>query len=162
MQAHIRWQPEDPWLLEAAQLLGGVAVNDKVSADLEGDKSVFTIPLLPWTSGSYVLYMRDKYGLESEEIADIRIVKDPLPTVRLLRPASTAEFTPDAQVPFKFLVTDEKFAVRSVFIEYRRKAQDDKELDAEPSRVTLYDAAGDGKIFPGSSRNSDCPGRPAT
>ncbi|HZZ82234.1 MAG TPA: hypothetical protein VFE62_27295, partial [Gemmataceae bacterium] len=86
--------------------------------------------------------------LESEEIADIRVVKDPLPVVRLLKPGATAEFTPDAEVPFKFLVSDEKFAVRSVFVEYRRKAQDGKDLDDNAMAVTLFDAATNGKLIP--------------
>src|SRR5215475_6990589 len=119
-----------------------------MKATFEEDGSVFSIPLVPWASGTYVLYMRDKYGLESEEPADIRVVRDPVPVVRLIRPAATAEFAPDAAVPFKFLVSDEKFAVKSVFLEYRRRTMDGKDLDDNATRVTLYDAATHGKLIP--------------
>jgi hypothetical protein len=148
-QALIRWQTEDPTQLQLAQMGAGVAVWDKAVATFDdNDKSVFSIELHPWASGSYVLYMRDAYGLESEEVADIRVVKDPIPVVTLLRPASSAEFAPDAVVPFKFLVSDEKFAVRSVYVEYRRRALDGKELDDEPTRTVLYESQLQGKLIP--------------
>lgn len=148
-QALIRWQPEDPTQLQLAQMGAGAAVSDKAIAKFdEKDKSVFTIDLFPWASGTYVLYMRDQYGLETEETADIRVVKDPVPVVKLLRPAASAEFAPDAVVPFKFFVSDEKFAVQSVFVEFRRKAHDGKDLDDNATRVVLYDAQTQGKIIP--------------
>jgi hypothetical protein len=147
--ALIRWQPEDPTLLQLAQIGAGTAIWDKAIATFdEKDKSVFSIPIQPWTTGSYVLYMRDKYGLESEEVAEIRVVKDPIPVVKLVRPAASAEFAPDAVVPFKFSVSDEKFAVKSVYIEYRRKALDGKDLDDEPIRTALYDSHTEGKLIP--------------
>jgi hypothetical protein len=147
-QALIRWQPEDPTILELAQIGAGAAVWDKAVATLEEDKSVFSIPLIPCASGKYVLYMRDKYGLESEEVADIRVVKDPEPIVKLLKPAVSAEFAPDAVVPFKFFVTDEKFAVKSVYVEFRRKALDGTPLDDNPTRTVLYESQSQGKLIP--------------
>ncbi len=147
--ALIRWQPEDPTLMQLAQVGAGAAVWDKAVATFDSkDKSVFSIELHPWATGSYVLYLRDKYGLESEEAADIRVMKDPVPLVKLLRPAASAEFAPDAVVPFKFSISDEKFAVKSVYIEYRRKALDGRDLDDDSTRTFLYDAQTDGKLIP--------------
>ncbi len=147
--ALIRWQPDDPALLELAQIGAGAAVPDKAAAVFEDkEQTIFSIPLVPWASGKYVLYMRDKYGLETEKTADIRVVKDPVPVVKLLRPALSAEFAPDAVVPFKFFVSDEKFAVRSVYVEYRRKALDGTPLDDNPTRAVLYEAQTQGKLIP--------------
>lgn len=149
VEAHIRYEPEDRALWEAAQFLGGAIVPHKIHAEFDAaDKSVFSIPLAPWISGRYVLYLRDEFGLESEEPAELRVLKDPVPIVQLIRPAASGEFAPDAVVPFKFLVSDEKFAVKSVYLDFKRKAVDGRDLDDDATRSVLYDSQSQGKLIP--------------
>ena len=68
--------------------------------------------------------MGDEYELEGRESGELRILKDPVPEIKLVKPGTTVTSKPDGKVAFKFNVTDDLFAVKSVFLEYRRKSAD--------------------------------------
>src|SRR4029077_2091077 len=66
---------------------------------------------------------------------------DPPPTVTLQRPTSSQSLLPDARVTFQMIVEDEIFAVRSTYLEYRRKNAENHWLDEQPMHVPIYDPA---------------------
>lgn len=113
----------------------------------EKDKSVMSATFTPWIDGRYSLYMNDKYELEGRDDGDMHVLNDPLPDVKLLQPGSSVTARPDGKLAFKFLVTDEHFAVKSVFVEYRKKKAADGNW-SDPQRTVLYDAKGYGSLIP--------------
>lgn len=135
-------------LTALAQAAGTSAVLGKVPARFEGDGSVFQIDFTPWITGSYTLHLRDKDKLESPpDVADLKVNLDPLPAIKLLQPGSSVTALPTASVAFKFLVSDELFAVKKVYVLYQRKAADGTPLD-EPEKAVLYEARDYGKLLP--------------
>src|ERR1043166_9358078 len=80
-----------------------------------------------------------------------------LPEVRVLLPRTSVTRLPDGEVAFKFLVTDEQFAIKSVFVETRKKGVDDGDLDKRGTRTVIYDAADFGKLLPILSANLKTP-----
>ncbi|MCI0378307.1 MAG: hypothetical protein L0215_11925 [Gemmataceae bacterium] len=160
--AELAFRSENPLVNLAAQLapvthtlpfnmLGSLgtqqAVNGSVSARFENDQ-LFNLDFMPWVTGPYVLRLRDKLGLVKDYEIDTRVNLDPLPAVQLVRPATSQSVLPDAEVAFKMLVSDETFAVRSVFIEFRRKNAEGKWIDDEPARLPLYDYQVMGRVIP--------------
>ncbi|MCI0640135.1 MAG: hypothetical protein L0Y72_00555 [Gemmataceae bacterium] len=123
------------------------AVNGSVSARFENDQ-LFNLDFVPWVTGPYVLRLRDKLGLIKDYEIDTRVNLDPLPAVQLVRPATSQSVLPDAEVAFKMLVSDETFAIRSVFVEFRRKNAEGKWIDDEPVRLPLYDYQVMGRVIP--------------
>src|SRR5439155_11863215 len=101
----------------------------------------------PWVTGKFVLHLLDDDELNTDLTTDLTVLIDPLPEVKLITPRSTLTRTPDGNVTFKFLVTDEQFAIKSVFVESRRKADGDGDFRA-PAKTTLYDANDFGKLLP--------------
>ncbi|MSQ93282.1 MAG: hypothetical protein EXR98_01860 [Gemmataceae bacterium] len=135
-------------LQAVAQVVGGSAVWGKVPARFEADRSVFQIDFTPWITGSYTLHLRDKDKLESSpDVADLKVNLDPLPMIKLLQPGSSATALPTADVAFKFLVTDELFAIKRVYVEYRKKGADGQPWETL-DRVPLYEALDHGKLVP--------------
>jgi hypothetical protein len=161
-EAWIEYRPDAPFLRNVAFLahlgqanvlnaLGALntshAVWGRMYATIE-DENIITVRFVPSVSGTYILHVRDTVGLAKDFEADLRVLEDPVPTVQLQRPASSSSVVPDAEIAFKMLVGDEIFAVRSVFIEYRRKDVDNRWLDESPQRVVLYDHATMEKVVP--------------
>jgi hypothetical protein len=130
-------QPDPLAALAAA--VGGQAVWDRVPGTLEEDGQRFTIEFQPWVPGYYVLRLEDSDGLAKEYEYDLRVLPDPPPTVTLERPAGNQSVLASAEVFLDVLAEDEIFAVRSVYLEYRRKDKDSQWLDAEPMRLPLFD-----------------------
>ncbi len=148
-EAWIEYRPDAPFLrnlaflsyLGQANVLNAVgalntshAVWGRMYATIENE-NVITVRFIPSVSGTYILHVRDSVGLVKDFEADLRVLEDPVPIVQLQRPASSASVVPDAEIAFKMFVGDEIFAVRSVFIEYRRKDMDNRWLDDGPKRV---------------------------
>lgn len=159
----IEFRPENPTVRMAAFLahLGqsqplaasgalGIshAVWGRVHAQLPTKQTV-TLQFVPQVAGTYILHVEDDLGLTKDFEADLRVVPDPLPTVQLIKPATSMSVVPDAEISFKMFVNDDIFAVRSVFLEYRKKDGDNHQwLDEGPSRVPLYNHAVLGKLLP--------------
>ncbi len=134
--------------LDALGALGmGSAVWGRVPARLETDQTV-ALEFVPWVSGTYFLHVRDKLGLVKDFHGDLNVTIDPLPTVGLQRPATSISLLPDAEVSFKLLVNDEFFAIRSVYLEYRRKNAEHQWLDDGPQRLDIYNLQTLGKLLP--------------
>ena len=131
-----------------AALAGGQAVWGRQPAELDADRTVFAVRFQPWVTGSYLLHIQDDDGLAKRYAADLRVLPDPLPAVKLQKPETSMTVLPDAEVSFRFQVEDEMFAIRSVFVEYARKKDDGTAVDAEPKRVVLYDGPAFGPALP--------------
>ncbi len=128
-----------PQPLEAASLLAmHHALSGRIPAELDASGQVLRVGFQPWASGSYVLHLIDSNGLAKDYEADLRIVLDPAPIVQLQRPASNQSVLADAQVAFNVLAEDDFFALRSVYLEYRRKHADGVTIDP-PQKFMLYD-----------------------
>jgi hypothetical protein len=123
------------------------AVWGQMGANFETEET-FTISFVPWVSGTYFLHVQDEHGLVKDFEADLRVIADPLPTVQLMRPASSMSVVPDAEIAFKMFVNDDIFAVRSIFLEYRKKDADNRWLDDGARRLPLYDHRAMGKLIP--------------
>jgi hypothetical protein len=131
----------------AASLAMSHAVCGPIPAQFEDERTI-SIKFITWIDGTYLLHVHDKLGLAKELEADLRVPQDPLPIVQLQRPTTSMSVLPDAEVSFKMLVTDEIFAVRSVFLEYRKKNTENRWLDDGPARLALYDHKTMGKVLP--------------
>ncbi len=160
-EAWIVYQPANPAIVPALVFAGlgqqnplpiavGAVPWARIPVHLEDDGSVMSATFVPplFMDGRYVLYMSDEYELEGHDSGDLRILKDPVPEIKLVKPGSSITARPDGQVHFKFNVADEFFAVKSVFVEYRRKGADGNLLDNEPTRVVLYEGKDFGKLIP--------------
>ena len=134
-------------LQAVAQAAVGNVVWGRIPAQLDNEGSVLTVSFMPWVSGHYVLHVRDKDRLEWHGASELRVQLDPLPDVKLMQPASSVTTHPKADVHFKFRVTDEMFAVRSVYVEYRKKLPDGVWIGA-PKRSVLFNANEFGKKLP--------------
>ncbi|MBI2808409.1 MAG: hypothetical protein HYX68_25760 [Planctomycetes bacterium] len=133
-------------LQAAAQAAGGQAVWGRVPAEFDADMSVFQISFTPWVTGSYALSLRDHHRLDNSESADLRVNLDPLPEVKLQQPSASVTAVPTAEVAFKFLALDPQFAVKKVYLEFRRRG--DEGTLTEPEIIPLFDAADYGKLLP--------------
>jgi hypothetical protein len=134
-------------LQAVAQAAIGNAVWGRIPAHLDKEGSVLTVSFMPWVSGHYVLHVRDRDRLEWHGASELRVQLDPVPIVKLVQPASSVTAHPKADIHFKFRVTDEIFAVRSVFVEYRKKQPDGVWIGAA-KRAVLFDASDFGKKLP--------------
>ena len=134
-------------LVTAATLGMSHAVWGRVYAHFE-TKQIIRLQFVPWMSGTYLLHVRDELGLVKDFEADLRVEQDPLPLVLLQRPATSMSVLADAEIAFKMLVSDDRFAVRSVFLEFRKKDAANRWLDDGPRRLPLYDHETMGKWVP--------------
>jgi hypothetical protein len=105
----------------------GQAIWDTVPALLDEDGRRFSVRFRPYASGMFALHFEDLSGLGNSRLFELRVNPDPAPTVTVERPSPTRDILdllPDADLPVRALVADPKYAVRSVFIEYRCKKAD--------------------------------------
>lgn len=124
--------------LDAASLVAvQQALAGRYPAALDATGQVLRVAFQPWVTGSYVLRIIDADGLVKDYEADLRINLDPLPVVQIQRPGASQSLLPDATVFFKLTAEDDFFAVRSVYLEYRRKDADGAATDA-PRKIMLY------------------------
>lgn len=139
--------PPDAMQIASRAVMSDAAWN-RIPVQLEDDGSVLSAAFTAWVDGRYTLTMADEYELEGRDDGNLHVVNDPVPEVKLLAPGSSVTRRPDGKLEFKFNVTDEHFAVKSVFVEYRRKGADGAWLDDQPQRTVLYDAKGHGSLIP--------------
>jgi hypothetical protein len=138
--------------LGGAVLLAGVqALDRKTPAALAADGKHFTLELLPRLSGRYHLHWRDERGVGDKRSYAIRLKADPPPEVKLeclslVREA--AAVTANATLSLRVVADDPEYAVRSAFLEYRRKDNQGRDLDPDWRRLPLYDHAAAGQAVP--------------
>lgn len=120
---------------------------------LDGDRMKLSARFRPWVVGSYAVHLVDDNDLIRTYDAEMRLGIDPVPVVRLLRPSVSQSYLPTAEIPVKALAEDDIFAVRSVFLEYRKKNAQGDWLDAAPTRIDLHDPNLNGaKAAPGKPK----------
>jgi hypothetical protein len=161
--ASVSYHPADPLALPEAFLaplgqhtpfgivaaaVSGQAVWDRVGGDLAADGRRFVIEFQPWVTGSYVLRLEDEDGLAKEYEYELRVLPDPPPTVSLERPSSNQSVLADADITLQVQAEDETFAIRSVYLEYRRKSREGQPLDEVPGRLPLFDHQAVGEALP--------------
>jgi hypothetical protein len=134
-------------LVDLTTLAGSQQVTGLFPAKFDADKQGFEITFQPWVTGKYVLHLLDPDDLNTKLTTDLTVLVDPLPDVKLLAPKATMTVLPGAVIPFKFLVLDDEFAIKSVYIEYRSKPTG-AERFGEVKSVVLYDAGQYGKLLP--------------
>ncbi|MBI3410953.1 MAG: hypothetical protein HY040_21675 [Planctomycetes bacterium] len=163
-EAWIEFRPENPLVRTAAQLapfglcdplaaassagLGGAVWNRVPAHFVDNSRKVFVMEFVPPVTGEYHFEMRENAYLSKDYNAALDIKADPLPFVTLIRPGSSMDVVGDADIQFKLSVEDEIFAIRSVYLEFRRKSAEGQWLDVQPNRIPLYDHAGMGAFFP--------------
>jgi hypothetical protein len=131
----------------AAAAVAGQSVWDRVPGRVEPDGRRFTVEFQPPVPGQYVLTLEDEEGLTKDYDYDLLLAQDPIPAVRLLRPAGNQSVLPDAEITLQVEAEDD-LAVRSAWLEYRRKDRDGHALDPEPLRLPLYDHQAVGQALP--------------
>lgn len=124
-------------------------VVQKVPATIDAtDGSIFTLNFIPPVKTDVLnIHLRDIHGLDADEKIDVKVQPDPLPEIKLIRPGATVTAVPDAEITFKFRVTDEFFAIRSVFVEYHLRAEGG-ELKGEPKKRVLYGSKEAAELVP--------------
>ena len=132
---------------------GGHAVWGRTQGRLDAAGRSFTITFMPWVSGSYILHLEDAEGLAKDYEYDLQGLHpqglaDPVPVVNLERPSSSQSVLAGADVVVQILADDEFFAVRSVYLEYRRKDKEGNWLDERPGRLPLYDGPTAEQVIP--------------
>ncbi|MGE3806425.1 MAG: hypothetical protein AB7K24_17290, partial [Gemmataceae bacterium] len=157
-RAWIEYRPDQPLTRQAAftgllgseqplSFMGALAaaqeVWNPVPARLGPDRKTLAVDFLPRLHGMYALRIEDETGLGNTRLFELKLLTDPAPTVNLDRPARTRDslyLLPNAEITLKVSARDPQFAIRSSYLELRRRTSAG-ENDA-PRRVMLYDHAG--------------------
>ncbi len=115
------------------------AVVHRSAAEFEADRSVFRFTFTPPVNTDFInLQIRDKHGLDADERIELAVERDPLPEIRLAQPSPSILRVPDGEIKFKFKASDELFAIRSAFIEYRPRKADGTPEEKETFKLTDY------------------------
>jgi hypothetical protein len=86
----------------------------------------------------YELHFEDETGLRGKRLFELRLVPDPVPVVRLERPAPSRDVLdvlPVAELPLEVAAEDAQYGLRSVFVEYRTGREEGVQ------RIPLHDPA---------------------
>ena len=151
-RAWVMYQPELLGLSQAASLspvglasplpaLGSLLLSrrmtEPISARFGQDRRSFEVVFRAAVHGMYTVGFVDENGLENAQTFEVRLRLDSAPVVSLERPAPSkdaSEVLPTAELPLSAVVDDKPFAVRSAWVEYRTRPED------EPRRLPLYEA----------------------
>jgi hypothetical protein len=120
-------------------LLLSRGMTEPIPARFGPDRKSFDIVFRAAVHGMYTVGFVDEDGLENAQMFEVRLRLDAPPVVSLERPAPSkdaSEVLPTAELPLSAVVDDKPFAVRSAWVEYRTRPED------EPRRLPLYEAKG--------------------
>lgn len=109
----------------------------EVPVFLSNERRFVDFGFVPWASGTYILRLEDEIGIASERSFDVRAELDPAPKVVIFRPTARKEamaMASDASFDLTAIATDEKFALRQAFLEFRTNR------DRAFRRIELVDA----------------------
>lgn len=120
---------------------------------LDADRTKLSARFRPWVAGSYAVHLVDDNGLIRIYDAEMRVAIDPVPVVQLRRPSVSQSYLPTAEIPVKLLAEDDVFAVRQVFLEYRKKNAQGDWLDA-PTRMTIHDPNSNAILLRGITKSA--------
>jgi len=132
--------PRHPLDAVAATALAN-RVWGRVPAVMHPSGMEFTIHFMPALTGAYILTIQDHVGLGNSYEFDLNVKPDPVPLVSLLRPSASQSVLANAEVTLQIEAEDEIFALRTVFLQYRRKDKHGQWLESEPKRLLFYDHA---------------------
>jgi len=134
--------------LEALTLTaGGQTVWERIPAKISDDGLKLSVSYMPMFKGYIVLHLEDEEKLSREYDWPALVFPDPVPIVTLERPSGNQDLLEDAEISLKIHAVDDRYAVRSVFLEYRKKDAEGKWLDDGPTRLLLYEhPAGKAKV----------------
>jgi hypothetical protein len=129
------YQPADtPTLGIAAPVLGGLALaasgefSGAVEGVLDEQKRSFQMRFRPVHPGVYVLTIEDTGKLPAQRTLNLRLSNDPTPVVRLERPSASKDLLtvlPTAVMTLNVQAEDPVFGLKSVFLRYRTKREDE-------------------------------------
>ncbi len=140
--AWVEFLPELPVTGPAALLLplggadaAGVMASAAVAHEIVGrhtatrgpDGKSFSVRFQPRVSGMYALHFEDETGLANRRLYELRVRPDRSPEVTLERPSALKErleVLPAATLPLRAVAEDPDYALRSVWLEYRTRADD--------------------------------------
>jgi hypothetical protein len=113
----------------------------RIPATIDKTGKQFVVHFVPGLTGAYVLTIQDKDGLSKSYEFDLNVRPDPVPVVTILRPSSSQSVLANAEITLQIQADDEIYALRTVYLEYRRKDKNGQWIDAEPKRILYYDHA---------------------
>jgi hypothetical protein len=116
----------------------------RIPARLEAGGTVLTLDFIARVSGTFALHFEDEMGLRNLRFVELRTLADPAPLVHLERPSrsrDSLEVLPDADITLQVQTEDPRYAVRSVFLNYRHISNREGEAPAAAGRLPLYDHA---------------------
>jgi hypothetical protein len=125
-----------------AMAVGGHAVWGNIPAQLDAEGLRLAVEFMPWVNGLYVLHLEDAEGLGHDYEWRLGVLADPLPVVNLERPATNQDLLPDAEITLQASASDEKYAVRSMYFEYRVREGEGKWLDSAVRKLPFYEYSG--------------------
>jgi hypothetical protein len=126
-------------LQTSAAMVGGHALWGNIPAHIEPDGLRFSVTFTPWINGDYLLHLADSEGMARTYEWRLNIFADPVPVVTMEQPSSSQTVLKDAEITIKVKAVDDKYAVRSVYLEYRLKDADRQWLDDGPARLPLHE-----------------------
>lgn len=126
--------------LENVSLLAGLQYAlERIPATLHEGGQVFSVDFQPWVTGTYVLHIEDADGLAKDYEFPLEVLPDPRPEVTIQQPASNRSLLANAALSLRITAADEMYAIRSAYLEYRRKDTDGRWLDVHSHRLPLFD-----------------------
>jgi hypothetical protein len=111
----------------------------RVEAVLDKNGKEFTVRFVPTLTGAYVLKVQDKDGLANAFEYELTVREDPAPVVTLLQPSVSQSVLANAEITLQLTAEDEKFGLKSVYVEYRRKNKHGEWIDPAPKRIPFFD-----------------------
>ncbi|HLJ95819.1 MAG TPA: hypothetical protein VKU02_21765 [Gemmataceae bacterium] len=123
----------------------------RIPARLESGGTVFTIDFIARVSGTFALHFEDEMGLRNTRLVEMHTLADPAPVSHLERPSlsrDSLDVLPDAEITLLAQVEDQRYAIRSVSLDYRHKPGGSTGAPGSAGRLLLYDHAALGAVLP--------------
>jgi hypothetical protein len=116
----------------------------QIAARLENGGTVLSLDFTARVSGTFALHFEDEMGIGNTRLLELHTLADPAPQVHLQRPSrsrDSLDILPDADMTLQIQAEDARYAIRSVYLEYRRKRERNGEGQGTLGRLPLYDHA---------------------
>jgi hypothetical protein len=123
----------------------------RIAARLENGGRILDLDFMARLSGTFALHFEDELGIGNTRLLELHTLADPAPLVHLERPSrsrDSLDILPDAEITLQVQAQDVRYAIRSVYLEYRRKQEGNAEGQGVSERLPLYDHAAWGQALP--------------
>jgi hypothetical protein len=165
-RAWIQFQPLTPQLYAAALAVPLAAQSplesltlsknsqeawSRIPVTLTDNGKHLAADFVPRFSGNYHLTWEDDMGLGQRRSFAIKVNPDPAPDVKLECLSLFRNFNQvaaGAVLSLQITATDPEYGVKAVYLEYRRRNKDGKDLDDDWHSVPLYDNQDLGRMIP--------------